>query len=290
MASASLVQADARTLPIATRSIDLIVTSPPYYGLRTYTDQGHGIADQIGGEQSLDDYLNSLIASTAEMARVVKNSGSIFVNLGDKYAGWGKRTTPVERSGGRWTRTENDGRRRSQPVRIDGIAAKSLAGIPWRYALRCIDDLGLVLRAEIIWHKPNAMPETARNRVRRTHEHWFHFTKSPNYFHRPMKPDPSVLFVSTEPWRIPAHFEISHGAAFPAYWPWYFIERWCPDDGIVLDPFSGTGTTGAVAKVLGRTSVNIDLSSDYHRIAEWRINGDGHQKVIDKVNRYRQDA
>ena len=291
IASASLVQADARTLPIATRSIDLIVTSPPYYGLRTYIDQGHEFAQQIGNEQSLTQYLDALVATTAEMARVLTDTGSIFVNVGDKYAGSGKQSGPIgllpdeeAKQGAR------NGHRRSRPGRIDGIPPKSLAGIPWRYAVRCIDELGLVLRAEIIWRKPNAMPETVTDRARRTHEHWFHFTKSGNYFHRPTNPGPSVLSVSTEPLRIPSNFSITHSAAFPAYWPWHFITGWCPDNGTVLDPYSGTGTTGAVAKALGRTSINIDLSNDYHRIADWRINGDGFPKIIDKLNRYRQDA
>ncbi len=288
---ASLVQGDARSLPLATRSIDLIVTSPPYYGLRTYTDGGKGFADQIGNEQSLSDYLNALLASTAEMARVVKDEGSIFVNVGDKYAGVGKQSSPTGLNPDEEAKQgARDGNRRSRPGRIDGIPPKSLAGIPWRYAIRCIDELGLILRAEIVWHKPNAMPETVTDRARRTHEHWFHFTKSSAYFHRQINPGASVLSVSTEPLRIPTNFSITHTAAFPAYWPWRFINGWCPDDGIVFDPYSGTGTTGAVARAMGHHSINLDLSNDYHQIAKWRTAGDGYGKVAEKLNRYRQGS
>jgi len=114
------------------------------------------------------------------MVRVLKPSGSIWVNLGDKYASSGGH-------GGIGTTSQRQGRSNVEQIsraerNLTGVPAKSLIGVPWRYALRCIDDLGLILRAEVIWSKPNGLPESVTDRVRRSHETWFHFTKAPRYF------------------------------------------------------------------------------------------------------------
>jgi DNA modification methylase len=179
--TATVVRGDARNLPLPDASVDLIVTSPPYWALRSYTDAGEHYQGQIGAEPTPAAYIDSLIECTREWMRVLKPSGSIFVNLGDKYsrpgggvdkqarnlAGAGKGTT------GRQFVSAND---------WAGPPEKSLIGLPWRYALRCIDDLGLILRAEVIWSKPNGLPESVTDRVRRSHEQWFHMVKSPRYF------------------------------------------------------------------------------------------------------------
>lgn len=139
--SAEVIKGDALDLPLENASVDLVVTSPPYFGLRTYNDDGSAVAGQIGVESTPAEYVDALIAATREMVRVLKRGGSIWVNLGDKYVN------------------------------------RSLAGVPWRYANRCTDELGLNLRAEVIWSKPNKFIDAkARDRFRRTHETWFHFT------------------------------------------------------------------------------------------------------------------
>lgn len=179
---ASIIQADACALPLPDASVDLIVTSPPYFGLRSYTDDGEHYAGQIGAEASPTEYVDSLIACTREWIRVLKPAGSIFVNLGDSY--YSGRGAPGRTS----TDPKNAGRnaRRAGRSALDapglGLPRKSLVGTPWRYALACIDDLGLTLRAELIWSKPNALPESVTDRVRRSHETWFHFTAQPTYF------------------------------------------------------------------------------------------------------------
>lgn len=121
------------------------------------------------------------------MVRVVKPSGSIWVNLGDKYASTQSSAGGYSAKSGLagFTNANTKGRQmNAMPTRrIDPeVRAKSLIGIPWRYAIRCIDDLGLILRAEVIWSKPNGLPESVTDRVRRSHEQWFHFTKEPRYF------------------------------------------------------------------------------------------------------------
>ena len=237
-------------------SADLIVTSPPYFALRSYTDScpdcggsgsvrpashqtkecpncgrrvnekrchscgtsmrwpkdappptpcatcdgkgGHHYEGQLGSEATPQAFLEALWAVTAECVRVLKPSGSMFINLGDKYAGSGgnnqsgvgakaqragpssyNRNTdvvPEFRTGAR------DGHRRSRPSAAKGIPAKSLMLLPQRYAIGCIDQLGLICRAEVIWSKPNGLPESVTDRVRRSHEQWFMFTKEPRYF------------------------------------------------------------------------------------------------------------
>ncbi len=170
----SLIRGNALAVPLAGESVDLVCTSPPYFALRSYTDGGEHYDGQIGSEATPAEFVAALLEVTRECVRVLKPSGSLWVNLGDKYAGNG----PSNAKRG------HVGKRRTM-VGVDTTAGhrpKSLLGLPWRYALGCIDDLGLILRAEVIWSKPNGLPESVQDRVRRSHEQWFHFTKEPRYF------------------------------------------------------------------------------------------------------------
>lgn len=309
--TSQVIRADARDLPLADNSVDLVVTSPPYFGLRSYQDGGEHYAGQIGDEATPAEFVAALLAVTAECVRVLKPSGSIWVNLGDSYArnGGGGAGSSDGKTG-----RNKGGRPATKAPR--GIREKSLSGLPWRYALACIDDLGLILRAEVIWSKPNALPESVTDRVRRSHEQWFHFTKEPRYFSavdeirephehaehmarysergrtynvkqnhdrqdsggtmfagNPLGKLPgSVWTIPTEPLRVPDHLGIDHFAAFPTEWPKRIIRGWTAPGMTVLDPFGGTGTTAMVAKALGRHGISVDLSADYCRLAEWRTN------------------
>ena len=181
--SVQILRGNALALALADESVDLIVTSPPYFGLRSYQDGGEHYAGQIGDEPTPAEFVDALIAATAEMVRVLKPSGSIWVNLGDKYAG----SNGMPGGAGSSTLTGQDRAHKAAGTGIrrpaaTGAPTKSLIGIPWRYAIRCIDDLGLILRAEVIWSKPNGLPESVTDRVRRSHEQWFHFTREPRYF------------------------------------------------------------------------------------------------------------
>ena len=341
-----MIRANSRHLPLADNSVDLVVTSPPYFALRSYQDGGEHYEGQIGDEPTPAEFIDSLLEVTRECVRVLKPSGSLWVNLGDKYNAYnGNRGEgTIQRNEIRQAAAAGNG------LDVKGIRPKSLIGIPWRYALRCIDDLGLILRAEVIWSKPNGLPESVTDRVRRSHEQWFHFTLNPRYFAnldpireetqarrgmvtwadrvagkgRAYSPDnghnaggagmapnesgklpPSVWSVATEPLLVPDHLGVDHFAAFPTEWPKRIIQGWCPEglwackcgqkelltttscaccgrgrdsqgaiptQGIVLDPFGGTGTTAMVAKALGRHGISVDMSADYCRLAEWRTN------------------
>jgi site-specific DNA-methyltransferase (cytosine-N4-specific) len=182
--TATIIRGDARQLPLPDASVDLIVTSPPYFGLRSYTDGGEHYAGQIGAEATPQDYVAALLECTREWMRVLKAEGSLWVNLGDKYSQRVGQFGPQGQTGQRATRTQAASYA-DAPARRDpdyGVAPKSLLGLPWRYALGAIDDLGLILRAEVIWSKPNGLPESVTDRVRRSHEQWFHFVRQPRYF------------------------------------------------------------------------------------------------------------
>ena len=186
-----LLQADAVALPLADDSVDLVVTSPPYFALRSYRDDGDHYDGQIGSEATPAEFLDALWAVTRECVRVLKPSGSLWVNLGDKYSGvnpgsYRRHTQPMRPDGK--TATGYHAEAAASEAEADhkpdwgGVRLKSLMGLPWRYAIGCIDDLGLILRAEVVWSKPNGLPESATDRVRRSHEQWFHFTLEPRYF------------------------------------------------------------------------------------------------------------
>ena len=179
--SVQILRGNALALALADESVDLIVTSPPYFGLRSYQDGGEHYEGQIGAEATPAEFVDALIAATAEMVRVLKPSGSIWVNLGDKYAGSNGQPGGSGSSTLVGTTSHTRGMAASKKP-ATGAPTKSLIGIPWRYAIRCIDDLGLILRAEVIWSKPNGLPESVTDRVRRSHEQWFHFTREPRYF------------------------------------------------------------------------------------------------------------
>lgn len=182
--SVIILRGDARSLPLPDGSVDLIVTSPPYFGQRDYRDGDASLAGQIGSEATPQEYIAALLECTREWVRVLKPGGSLFVNLGDKYSGF---------TGPNWGNGRNPGGGERRPASVPaggivsapaayGIPNKSLMGLPWRYAIGCVDQLGLILRAEVIWAKPNGLPESVTDRVRRSHEQLFHFTRQPRYF------------------------------------------------------------------------------------------------------------
>ena len=178
-----LLQADAVALPLADDSVDLVVTSPPYFALRSYRDDGEHYDGQIGSEATPQEFLDALWTVTRECVRVLKPSGSLWVNLGDKYSRGQRPIGQPDQFRTSADITYDDPKYiNSRRPENSGIPGKSLMGLPWRYAIGCVDDLGLILRAEVIWSKPNGLPESAKDRVRRSHEQWFHFTLEPRYF------------------------------------------------------------------------------------------------------------
>lgn len=262
-------------------SVDCIVTSPPYYGLRDY-----GIDGQIGLEADPDEYVERLEAVFHEAAEVLKPDGTLWIVLGDSYAGSGK----GRRADG--TRGQTIGKqaydRGACVGRLIGPCKtnrrKSLLGIPWRVAFALMDD-GWILRNDVVWHKRNAMPSSARDRLTIKHEDLFLLVKGQHYWFdldaiktpavkqskaagtRDRGGDAGPALMMANPgdvWNIPNRpFKDAHFATFPERLPETCIRAGCRPGGVVMDPFSGSGTTGLAALRTGRRYVGIDISRDY---------------------------
>ena len=291
---------DARdVLPtLADQSVHCVVTSPPYWGLRDYGSDG-----QIGLEATPEEYVANLVAVFREVRRVLRDDGTVWLNLGDSYngsgaiGGAGKQHT----NGGSVSRPDN---RAGWP----GLKPKDLVGIPWRVAFALQAD-GWWLRSDIIWSKPNPMPESVTDRPTKAHEYLFLLAKRERYYfdqeavreahttpdgmgwaangkgtrystsdygeHRgaadfsrsdglqAMGGHPngrnlrSVWTIATRP------YPGAHFAVFPPELPERCIKAGCPENGVVLDPFAGSGTVGVVANRLSRRAILIDLNPAY---------------------------
>ena len=171
-----LLQADARQIPLADKSIQCVVTSPPYYGLRDY-----GVDDQLGLEPTLDEYIENTLLWTREVWRVLRDDGTFWLNIGDSYAGSGGPGSFVDNK--QTDKFKDKFEKYINPNRNQaGFKPKDLMGVPWRVALALQAD-GWYLRSDIIWHKPNPMPESVRDRPTKSHEYIFLLTKSPKYFY-----------------------------------------------------------------------------------------------------------
>jgi site-specific DNA-methyltransferase (adenine-specific) len=251
---------------LADRSVQCVVTSPPYWGLRDY-----GRDDQIGLETSPELYVAALVSVFNEVRRVLSDDGTLWLNLGDSYAGNNSRASNNGRAG-------FGNPREGVFERIgDGLKTKDLVGIPWRVAFALQAD-GWYLRQDIIWHKPNPLPESVKDRCTKAHEYIFLLSKSPRYYfdYEAIK-EPTVNSQDKrnrrDVWTVPVKpFKGAHFATFPTDLITPCILAGCPEGGIVLDPFFGAGTTGLVAQQNNRRWIGCELNADYALIAENRIN------------------
>ena len=295
---------------LSDNSVFMCVTSPPYYGLRDY-----GMDGQIGTEESPQAYISRLIEVFREVRRVLRDDGTLWINIADCYAGSGKGTwnKDVSKQKNKQIYHVNSSNPISQmPSVWDGIKPKDLIGIPWMLAFALRRD-GWYLRSDIIWQKTNCMPENVKDRPTKSYEHIFLLSKSKSYYYdgraimEPLQPCTVIRYqngrsgntkynkvgmgqtiekkrsnfesfnqqcrnkrdvwsVSTNSYRVDRHF---------AMYPERLIEpcvlAGSPVGGIVLDPFFGSGTTGAVAKRLGRQYIGIDLNPEYCELARKRI-------------------
>ncbi|RUM99153.1 site-specific DNA-methyltransferase [Pseudaminobacter arsenicus] len=282
------------------KSVHCAVTSPPYFGLRDY-----GMEGQMGLEQTPDEYVAGMVAVFREVRRVLRDDGTLWLNLGDSYAA--NRTYQVASTKGGPKHSGAQGKLGGSHV-PDGLKPKDLIGIPWRVVFALQAD-GWYLRQDIIWHKPNPMPESVRDRCTKAHEYIFMLSKSARYYFDAVsiketaaesskarwpcgttrvnsskqgfdvssgrganscgvgekRNRRSVWTVSTKP------FKGAHFATFPPDLIEPCILAGCPPEGTVLDPFGGAGTTGLVAKQHGRNAILLELNPDYAAMARERI-------------------
>ena len=285
-----------QTLP--DKSVNCCVTSPPYFGLRDYGHDG-----QFGLEETPDAFVKKMVEVFREVKRVLKDDGTLWLNIGDSYArtgGTDQKVSATAKVGStRNTMEQMSNRTRRAPT---GLKDKDLIGIPWMLAFALRAD-GWYLRQDIIWHKPNPMPESVRDRCTKAHEYIFLLSKSERYFFdsEAMREDAvkgaagssfntgktathqmgrssdaervddgkrnrrSVWTVATRPYKG-AHF-----ATYPPNLIRPCIMAGCPVEGTVLDPFGGSGTTAAVANEEGRNSILCELNPKYIPLIEDRI-------------------
>lgn len=276
------------------------VSSPPYYGLRDYNHEG-----QIGKEETPDDFVQALVEVYREVRRVLRDDGTVWLNLGDSYynyrPGKGQAINKQTIANSKQDLPDVCARRGNK---LEGLKEKDLIGIPWRVAFALQQD-GWYLRQDIIWNKPNPMPESVRDRCTKSHEYIFLLSKSPHYYYDneaikeptitkdsnlrdrdttklnnvpgrskmsglrhndyDMKNKRSVWTVTTKPYRG-AHF-----ATFPLDLIEPCILAGAPEKGWVLDPFLGSGTTAIAAQKHGRYWIGCELNSDYASLATERI-------------------
>ena len=244
--------------------VQTVITSPPYWSLRDYSMPG-----QIGLEDDPDEYVASLVAVFDEVCRVLKDDGALWLNIGDSYT-----------SGGRTWRAPD----KKHPVRAmstrpptpEGLKPKELVGIPWRLAF-ALQKAGWYIRSDVIWRKPNAMPESVKDRPTRSHEYLFLLTKSERYYYdtgavreangRNVR---TVWDVHTQALRD-VHF-----ATFPTKLVEPCVLLTSKPGDIVLDPFFGSGTVGVVAIEQGRAFLGIELNPAYVEIAKRRLRETAH--------------
>ncbi|GHW85804.1 DNA methylase family protein [Vibrio cholerae] len=264
----TIFEGDALTVlrRIPSNTVRCVVTSPPYWGLRDY-----GIEDQIGLEQSMQQFIHRLVAVFSEIKRVLTPDGTLWLNIGDGYT-----------SGNRGYRApDKKNPARAMGVRPDtpeGLKPKDLLGIPWRLAFALQDD-GWYLRSDIVWNKPNAMPESVKDRPSRSHEYLFMFTKSERYFYdseAAKEPaDNGKLRNRRSVWNIKTKgFSGAHFATFPTELVRPCILSSSQPGDYVLDPFFGSGTVGVVCREENRNYLGIELNPEYISIAVDRLNGD----------------
>ena len=293
---------------LSPESVRMCVTSPPYYGLRDYGEDG-----QIGIEQTPREYIARLVEVFAEVYRVLKPDGTLWVNISDSYAGSGKGIGLKEEDNEKGRPIYGKENQVFQmPKKWEGIKPKDMIGIPWLLAF-ALREFGYYLRSDIIWHKRNCLPESVKDRPTKSYEHIFLLSKSPKYYYdykaiqepikavtaarytrgrsgkakysgtktsqgidrkqdavtdesRQFKRKRDVWEVSTNTYRLDEHF-----AMYPEKLIEPCILAGSEKGDTVLDPFFGSGTTGAVAKRLGREYIGIELNPRFCEKAAERI-------------------
>ncbi len=291
-----------KTMPA--QSINTCVTSPPYWGLRDY-----GVDGQLGLEPTPEEYVANLVEVFREVRRVLRDDGTLWLNLGDSYAGsWGSASHDINGK----ARRIGTNQRPPTSYKQKGLKPKDLVGIPWRVAFALQAD-GWYLRSDIIWHKPNPIPESVTDRPTKAHEYIFLLSKSQKYYYdadsikepssdlekskkryeKPFGGKKAEELLKTNQvhtrtigmrefdgkrnkrtvWTVPTQpFPEAHFAVYPPALITPCILAGCPVGGTVLDPFAGSGTTLLVAIQHHRKAIGIELNPEYIEIAKRRLN------------------
>jgi len=273
-----------KTIPTITEPVKMCVTSPPYYGLRDYG----GEENQIGQENSPEEFVDQLVEVFRNVREVLTDDGTLWLNIGDSYYNYrpGKGQSYPKQSVSK-TKQDLPDKCNKRGNKLQGLKEKDLIGIPWLLAFALRKD-GWYLRQDIIWNKPNPMPESVKDRCTKSHEYIFLLSKSKNYYYdneaikEPTKENGarsysgvakgnttknkrSVWTVNKKPYKG-AHF-----ATFPSELIEPCIKAGSQEGDIILDPFIGSGTTAMVAKSLGRHYIGCELHESYNDLIQNRV-------------------
>jgi DNA modification methylase len=301
------VREKLREIPAET--VHCVVTSPPYWGLRDY-----GVDGQLGLEATPEEYVDNMVAVFREVRRVLRKDGTLWLNLGDSYVGGREKLGSEgakQRTSAGATWSGNDALA-TLKAKVAGLKPKDMVGIPWRVAFALQAD-GWYLRSDIIWSKPNPMPESVTDRPTKAHEYLFLLSKSQRYYYDAEaikeagagygrstggfrgegaytqgrsydnsngervkgntqghsyeggRNKRTVWEIATEP------YSEAHFATFPTELVKPCILAGCPEDGLVMDPFMGSGTTALVALRAKRDYIGVELNPAYVAMAEARL-------------------
>ena len=288
-----------RIKEIPDQFVNCIVTSPPYWNLRDY-----GMCGQLGNEDTPEEFVESMTLVLSECKRILKKDGTLWLNIGDSYCSRSPRGGEDPTVG---KRNLGEGKY-PIPIVPAGMKPKDLIGIPWMLAFSLRSD-GWYLRQDIIWSKPNPMPESVKDRCTKAHEYIFLMSKSKKYYYdsaavktksdrggEKSYHDPDNEKYQAVPderwkdqfdgrewgtegsankksvWSVPTYsYKGAHFATFPPKLIIPCILAGCPEDGVVFDPFMGAGTTALVARKLNRNYLGIELNPEYVEIAEKRL-------------------
>lgn len=241
-------------------SINLIITSPPYFGCRSYGNE------TVGREENPLDYIDKLLRFTVELKRVLAEDGSFYLNIGDVYYG----TKGFSRNQGKYKRRTDKHYEEHKIAKPDGkyLQYKQLLLLPSRLAIKMQDD-GWLLRNDLIWAKDNPIPAYSPDRRLPVYEHIFHFVKSEKYYFnydkaKELDHHRDVISCGIEPYK-------KHEASFPEKLVYPLIVTTSRENDIVLDPFAGSGTVPYVAKKMKRRYIGIEINSEYCNIANERL-------------------
>jgi len=239
---------------IKPNSVDMIITSPPYFGCREYDDDKEG----LGREEDPREYIRNLLEVLQEVKPVLKEEGSFYLNMGDVYFG----TKGFSRNKGKWSRKTDQSYKEHSIVKEDGIYLqhKQRLMLPERTAI-AMQEMGWILRNNIIWEKPNALPCHSKDRRFPVYENIFHFVKSKKYYFNYEKA--KELNHHRDVIRCPVAPFAGHMATFPSRLIEPFILTTCPENGLVMDIFAGEGTTLVEAKKNNRKWSGIENSYTY---------------------------
>ena len=287
------------------KCVDLCVTSPPYWGLRDY-----GVDNQIGLELERDEYIGELVSVFDDVHRILKDDGTMFLNLGDSYSGSTGRSGGISEINSKARQLKTGSYKDLRPAKVAGVPPQSLMQIPSRVAIALQDSSGWIIRSKIIWSKTNPMPESVDNRPSKSHETIFFLSKIPTgyYYNQEVLSEPAKNQNSGYSWlqrklhgepsrhgldgaaasgaggfrtgerrnmrtviTLPTNsYKGAHFATFPPKLISPFIKGCSRKGGIVLDPFMGSGTVAEVSKKLGRLYTGVELNKEYHKLINER--------------------